>query len=837
MAAYEIPGIGMVDLGDIDFAAFGSPDYGAATANAYDIPSIGQIDLGNFDPSTLGGLGYGGGYAAGPATSAAPTGRTLTDYLNTLDDLQRGRYDKPVADMNATELAELSGISGLQFVTNIGRGASTKANRSGFVPLVEDAEYRIVNERGENKTAFSGIGQEGLIGVYNTAQNLSAEGGKKADWYVEAKDPSTGRWVKVADDDPPSDIAGDILKGIAWGGVGVLTGGLAGLAAGVGAVALGIDDEIMKYGLPIVLSLTPLGPVAGAALGSAIGTAYNGGNIEEILMAAGISAATAGVLKVSGLGDKIGGLISEIPGANEVINSISQAAQDIGAKVAGDAIAKGATEAAAKSAAQKAIDEIVVNGFNSVVNAAASGAVGGIGGAAADFLADAVSNTLSEATTKYGVEQQFDQQFGTGTPATGEPPITVTAKINAAVQKMVTAGISSASSSLFPDLTAEELAKVQELYDQQKPPGTVVTGAPGTDAAVGGIGGVGGDIVVKAPPKTQQEDAGAGVGSGLTDIVVNAPKTPVDERPGGDATAGAAAGAATDATKPTPKDDGKGIGVKDWIRLGLLSASAIGGGAGGGGSGTPVDNTPLTYTPITRKPTIAAGVGQAPFDVFTYGQGVPGAQQSEFLFFEPFSWKQPAGAAPINVSTGRPQAQLDAEAAAAAAAQKAAYDANAAKFNTYQDNLAAQVAAGTITPEKATADATAYAGTLGLTLAPVTTPAASPGGMKDGGEVDDEMVRHLMEYKRGGGHRGPGPVKGVGSGQEDLIPAWLSDGEYVWSAQDVADLGDGSTDEGVRRLDRMRQMVRRRAGRKDVKKIAKPQQGIDTMLKAVGGVA
>jgi hypothetical protein len=30
-------------------------------------------------------------------------------------------------------------------------------------------------------------------------------------------------------------------------------------------------------------------------------------------------------------------------------------------------------------------------------------------------------------------------------------------------------------------------------------------------------------------------------------------------------------------------------------------------------------------------------------------------------------------------------------------------------------------------------------------------------------------------------------------------------------------------------------MVRRRAGRKDVKKIAKPQKGIDHMLKAVGG--
>ena len=117
---------------------------------------------------------------------------------------------------------------------------------------------------------------------------------------------------------------------------------------------------------------------------------------------------------------------------------------------------------------------------------------------------------------------------------------------------------------------------------------------------------------------------------------------------------------------------------------------------------------------------------------------------------------------------------------------------------------------------------------------PVTTVTEGP-ALAEGGEVDDDMVRHLIEYRKGCGHMGPGRVKGIGSGQEDKIPAWLSDGEYVWSAQDVADLGDGSTDEGVRRLDRMRKMVRQRAGRKDVKKIAKPQRGIEDMLKAVGG--
>lgn len=124
----------------------------------------------------------------------------------------------------------------------------------------------------------------------------------------------------------------------------------------------------------------------------------------------------------------------------------------------------------------------------------------------------------------------------------------------------------------------------------------------------------------------------------------------------------------------------------------------------------------------------------------------------------------------------------------------------------------------------------------GAAAAPAVVPASAP-GKKEGGEIEDDMVKHLVEYHKNGGHHGPGRVKGIGSGQDDKIPAWLSDGEYVWSAQDVADLGDGSTDEGVRRLDKMRQMVRQQAGRKDVKKIAKPQKGIDKMLKAVGGLA
>lgn len=56
-------------------------------------------------------------------------------------------------------------------------------------------------------------------------------------------------------------------------------------------------------------------------------------------------------------------------------------------------------------------------------------------------------------------------------------------------------------------------------------------------------------------------------------------------------------------------------------------------------------------------------------------------------------------------------------------------------------------------------------------------------------------------------------ARGSGSGRADTINARLSDGEYVIDAETVALLGDGSTDEGARRLDKMRNQLRRHKGR------------------------
>lgn len=68
------------------------------------------------------------------------------------------------------------------------------------------------------------------------------------------------------------------------------------------------------------------------------------------------------------------------------------------------------------------------------------------------------------------------------------------------------------------------------------------------------------------------------------------------------------------------------------------------------------------------------------------------------------------------------------------------------------------------------------------------------------------LAEHNPEFITGAtGHH----VKGEGDGQSDSIPAMLADGEYVFDADTVASLGNGSNDAGARILDKMRQNLRK----------------------------
>jgi hypothetical protein len=70
---------------------------------------------------------------------------------------------------------------------------------------------------------------------------------------------------------------------------------------------------------------------------------------------------------------------------------------------------------------------------------------------------------------------------------------------------------------------------------------------------------------------------------------------------------------------------------------------------------------------------------------------------------------------------------------------------------------------------------------------------------------------------KGGKH-----VAGKGDGQSDDIPAWLADGEFVFPADVVSALGNGSTKAGTDKLYEMMHNIRERARSKKPKDLPPP---------------
>jgi hypothetical protein len=104
---------------------------------------------------------------------------------------------------------------------------------------------------------------------------------------------------------------------------------------------------------------------------------------------------------------------------------------------------------------------------------------------------------------------------------------------------------------------------------------------------------------------------------------------------------------------------------------------------------------------------------------------------------------------------------------------------------------------------------------------------------KRGGSVHHE--EHIPEFITGAtGHY----VKGKGDGQSDDIPAMLADGEYVFDADTVASLGNGSSDAGAKLLDHFRESLREHKRSAPTDKIppkASPLQYMKEALKRHNG--
>jgi hypothetical protein len=97
-----------------------------------------------------------------------------------------------------------------------------------------------------------------------------------------------------------------------------------------------------------------------------------------------------------------------------------------------------------------------------------------------------------------------------------------------------------------------------------------------------------------------------------------------------------------------------------------------------------------------------------------------------------------------------------------------------------------------------------------------------PDGDQEGWQQKfQQEVASLYGYAHGGALRAASKfatdiidrhVRGPGSGRSDSIPAQLSDGEYVLTAEDVSLLGDGSNEAGAKRLDDFRTELRKHKG-------------------------
>lgn len=105
------------------------------------------------------------------------------------------------------------------------------------------------------------------------------------------------------------------------------------------------------------------------------------------------------------------------------------------------------------------------------------------------------------------------------------------------------------------------------------------------------------------------------------------------------------------------------------------------------------------------------------------------------------------------------------------------------------------------------------------------------GGLPTADMAEEPSDQHIPEFITGAtGHY----VKGRGDGQSDDIPAMLADGEYVFDADTVAQLGNGSSDAGAKFLDSFRHAVREHKRSAPVDKIppkASPLQYVKEAMK------
>jgi len=331
------------------------------------------------------------------------------------------------------------------------KGNPTSQMGGNQIFIAPESQVRLVN-KATGEVVSQGVGYDAAQQAIDAAKTLTASGGNKANWEIQTAAPGEGTFSIAANEKTNKNVIGDIAGTLATSALGALVGGPVGLLAGPLAKATGVDDEIMKYGLPIALSLTPLGPVAGSALGSALGTAYTGGDIGDILKSAAISGATAGTLKVTGADKFLGSALSSVPGVSEASKAIASN------------IANATGQSVASEAVKQAADEIVVTAIKSAAPNLISGAISG-----------ATAPTLANAIASRPAPNLLDQAQVTSPGLNDLPEIIATAN-------PLAANVSSAIAAPLAQAVAptQQVPEVQQSAQQEytQPPEEIVLTAP-----------------------------------------------------------------------------------------------------------------------------------------------------------------------------------------------------------------------------------------------------------------------------------------------------------------------------------------------------------------------
>lgn len=361
-------------IDDMEFSDYGlgGPMMGAAVGG----PMMGAAVVGAELASPMYGGPEGDVSYTGGMGNANP--RTEAERLQAILDVNP--YVAPTEGMNLNPITS-RGQTGYYFANELGLPArygdvgSPKpadpatydpnakyiAPMPGFVPVDQNATYRLVNGGADGSVVYAGAGEEGLRNVFQQANQLTMDNPKNAYWGVEVLDPATGQYKRVAENQGPN--------------------------------GLGIVGDIAGFALPIAAAIATGGASLGVQIAAGAAAGGLGGFLsgKDILKSALIGGASAGIGNVSGLNKAIGGALGKAGGALGL------------GGVAADATVGGLSNAAGNLAGE----QIVVTGLSKAAQAAINAAASAAGNTA---LSQGLKSGLSEVTGYKTPAEKFAQQ-------------------------------------------------------------------------------------------------------------------------------------------------------------------------------------------------------------------------------------------------------------------------------------------------------------------------------------------------------------------------------------------------------------------------------------------